>query len=27
VPLRGEVLCYEAPSYYSMIVAAFSPIA
>lgn len=26
VPLRGEVLCYEAPSYYSMIVAAFEPI-
>ncbi|MDW7982185.1 MAG: aromatic ring-opening dioxygenase subunit LigB [Thermomicrobium sp.] len=25
VPLRGEVLCYEAPSYYSMIVAAFVP--
>ncbi|GBD19296.1 hypothetical protein HRbin27_01802 [bacterium HR27] len=27
VPMRGEVLCYEAPSYYSMIVAAFEPVA
>ncbi len=26
VPMRGEVLCYEAPSYYGMIVAAFVPI-
>jgi len=25
VPMRGEVLCYEAPSYYGMIVAAFEP--
>jgi aromatic ring-opening dioxygenase LigB subunit len=24
-PMRGEVLCYEAPSYYGMIVAAFTP--
>lgn len=27
VAMRGEVLCYEAPSYYSMIVAAFLPVA
>lgn len=26
VPMRGEVLCYEAPSYYGMIVAAFEPV-
>ncbi len=26
VPMRGEVLCYEAPSYYGMIVAAFVPL-
>ncbi len=24
-PMRGEVLCYEAPTYYGMIVAAFTP--
>jgi len=24
-PMRGEVLSYEAPSYYSMIVATFTP--
>ena len=27
VPMRAEVLCYEAPSYYGMIVAAFTPVA
>ncbi len=26
VPMRGEVLSYEAPSYYGMIVAAFDPV-
>jgi aromatic ring-opening dioxygenase LigB subunit len=26
VPMRGELLCYEAPSYYGMIVAAFEPL-
>jgi aromatic ring-opening dioxygenase LigB subunit len=26
VPMRGEVLCYEAPSYYGMIVATFEPV-
>jgi len=26
VPMRGEVLCYEAPSYYGMIVATFEPL-
>lgn len=27
VPMRGQLLCYEAPSYYGMIVAAYTPIA
>jgi aromatic ring-opening dioxygenase LigB subunit len=26
-PMRGEVLCYEAPSYYGMLVAAWTPVA
>ena len=26
VPMRAEVLCYEAPSYYGMLTAAFSPV-
>jgi aromatic ring-opening dioxygenase LigB subunit len=26
VPMQGEVLCYEAPSYYGMIVASYEPV-